>query len=251
MRTILIDDELDSLESLQAELKIYCPELEVTAACNSAREGLEAIRTQAPELVFLDIEMPYMNGFELLESLDEIDFDVIFVTAYDEFAVRAFEFNVMDYLLKPVMKSKLLSAVSKVKSRRSPQLDQNQLKALISNIHVQSTQKMDSIALPIAEGFEFVHVNEIAYVRAESNYSWVFLTNGAKYLLAKTLKQVCGMLRFPQFFRAHQSYYVNMNAVKQYFRGQGGYLVMKDGEHIPVSRANKKALMRYLSGEDV
>lgn len=244
MRTILIDDEPDSLESLQTEIQSYCPDAEIIASFSDPRQGLDAIRRKTPELVFLDIEMPHLNGFELLQSLDRIDFDVIFVTAYDEYAVKAFEFNAVDYLLKPVMKSKLIQAVQKVSEKRSSNLDNDQLKALINNIHLHSRQEMENIALPTSDGFEFVHVNDISYLQSESNYTWVHLVNQQKYLLARTLKDMSAMIAFPQFYRAHQSYYVNLNHAKKYVRGQGGYLVMKDGTQIPVSRANKEALMQ-------
>jgi two-component system LytT family response regulator len=246
MRTILIDDELDSLESLATEIKSYCPDIDVVATCSDPRKARKLISEHAPELVFLDIEMPHLNGFELLQTLPEIDFDVIFVTAYDAYAVRAFEFNAVDYLLKPVMKSKLTQAVQKVRDKQHSQLDGDQLKALINNIHLHSRQEIENIALPTSEGFEFVHVNDIAYLQSDSNYTWVHLKSQQKYLLARTLKDMSSMISFPQFFRAHQSYYVNLNHVKKYVRGQGGYLVLKDGAQIPVSRANKDTLMRLM-----
>ncbi len=247
MRTIIIDDELDSLESLSAELKIYCPELQIVAICNSAQEGRKAILEHEPELVFLDIEMPYMNGFELLESLDDIFFNIIFVTAYNEYAVRAFEFNVVDYILKPIMKSKLIKAVNKIRSKPNLSLDKTNLKALINNMQLHTGHIMESIAFPSSDGFIFVHINEIIYIQAENNYSWVYTDSGDKHLLSKTLKEAAGLIPFPQFFRPHQSYYVNMNFVKQYIRGKGGYLMLRDGTQIPVSRNNRNALLDYLN----
>ena len=244
MRAILIDDELDSLESLQAELNTYRPDIEILAACDDPRVGLKEIINSNPDVIFLDIEMPHLNGFELLESLNTIDFDVIFVTAYDEYAVRAFEFNAADYLLKPVMKSKLLQAIDRLDERNQRGLSKQELSALVTNLHVRG---MENIALPTSDGFEFVHVNEIMFMKSESNYTWVHMATESKYLLSKTLKDMASMIAFPQFFRAHQSYLVNLNHVKKYVRGKGGYLVLRNGEHIPVSRANKEALMILLN----
>lgn len=246
MRTILIDDEIDSLESLAFEVNSYCPDLEVIGSFHDSREALKAIATLQPDLVFLDIEMPHLNGFELLESLPSIDFDIIFVTAYDEFAVRAFDFNAIDYLLKPIMKSKLINAVQRIKEKHHSRLTESDIKALIANARLQSQPGMENIALPTSEGFEFIHVNDIVYLQSESNYTWVHLRSGTKHLLAKTLKDMSAMISFPQFFRAHQSYFVNLNHAKKYVRGQGGYLVLKDDTQIPVSRAHREELLSLL-----
>ena len=244
LKAILIDDELDSLESLAMELKAYCPALTVVGSYSDPREGRKALLENQPDILFLDIEMPHLNGFELLESLAKINFEVIFVTAYDEFAIRAFEFNATDYLLKPIMKSKLIQAVQKIEDQKNNHVDHEDLKALVQNIQLQ--RGLENIALPTTDGFEFIHVNDIAFLKSESNYTWVHLTNKQKHLMSKTLKEVSQMVRFPQFFRSHQSYLVNLNYVKKYVRGNGGYLVLKDKTQIPVSRANKDSLMKIL-----
>ncbi len=247
MRAFLIDDEQDSLESLSAEIQQYCPEITIAGTFNDPRKGLEALQNEKPDLLFLDIEMPHLNGFELLQKVGQIDFDVIFVTAYDEYAVKAFEFNAVDYLLKPILKAKLIQAVQKASEKQGAHLDNDQIKALINNIQLHSRLEMENIALPTAEGFEFIHVNDIAYLQADNNYTWVHLLSKQKYYLTRTLKEMAAMIHFPQFFRSHQSYYVNLNHVKKYVRGQGGYLVLKDGTQIPVSRANKEPLIHLLT----
>ena len=246
LKAILIDDEKSSLESLQFDLADYCPEVTVLAACKSAAHGLQAIGEHSPDVVFLDIEMPRMNGFELLQSLPQIDFNVIFVTAYDQFAVRAFEFNAVDYLLKPIRKAQLVQAVQKVLRKIEHTFPQDELDALINNVQLHNKTGIENIALPTNEGFEFVHVDTIAHLQAESNYTWVFLESGKKYLVSKTLKDMAAMIPFPQFFRAHKSYVVNLNRVSRYIRGHGGYLVLHDGTQIPVSRSQKESLMRLL-----
>jgi two-component system LytT family response regulator len=144
------------------------------------------------------------------------------------------------------MKAKLIQAVQKVADRQSHQFSQMNLNALMTNMKLQSLRTMENIALPTSDGFEFVHMNEIVYLRSDSNYTWVYLRDQNKHLLTKTLKDMQAMITFPQFFRAHQSYLVNLNHVKKYVRGKGGYLVLKDDTQIPVSRANKEALMHIL-----
>ncbi len=246
LTAIIIDDEPDSLDSLKSEVQFYCPEIRIMAAHDDPREGYKDILKMKPDVVFLDIEMPHMNGFELLESLPEIDFDVIFITAYDEFAIKAFEFNACDYLLKPVIKSKLIQAVNKVLERKDHGMVPKDLAALVNHVHVGRSDGIEKIALPTSEGFEFIHVNDILYFKAESNYTWVYLNNGDRYLIAKTLKQFAGFLNFNQLFRSHHSWIVNLNHVKKYMKGQGGHLVLNNGVTIPVSRANKEQLLNLL-----
>jgi two-component system, LytTR family, response regulator len=246
LKAILIDDERSSLESLTYEIKEYCPEVEVIKACQDPQEGLTQLQKLKPDILFLDIEMPGMNGFELLQKLPDIPFHVIFITAYDQFAIKAFEFNAIDYLLKPVRKTKLISAVQKVVDRQHSRFDKIDLDALIQNIRVQSHSGLENIALPTSDGFSMVHINDITQLQAESNYTWVYLTNHKKYLVTKTLKDMEDMLRFPQYFRPHKSFLVNLNHVDRYVRGQGGYLIMKDNAQIPVARAQKLELLRVL-----
>ena len=246
LKAILIDDEKGSLESLSFEIHEYCPEVDIIAKCQDPMDGILKIREIHPDLVFLDIEMPGMNGFELLQQLPELNFNVIFVTAYDQFAIKAFDFNAVDYVLKPVRKAKLISAVQKVVDRQHPKFDQTGLDALIQNIRIQVHTGIESIALPTHDGFTMVHVNDITHLQAESNYTWVYHISQKKYLVTKTLKDMEEMLVFPQYFRAHKSFLVNLNHVERYIRGQGGYLVMKDHTQIPVARTQKIDLLRLL-----
>lgn len=248
IKAILIDDERSSVESLTFELNAYCPDVEIIGSSRDPIEGKALIKSLQPDLVFLDIEMPDLNGFELLQSFDSITFDVVFVTAYDQFAIRAFEFNAVDYILKPVRKIKLIQAVDRVKSRKQHQFDPMVLDALLQNIQVQTKGGFEKIALPIGEGFTMMHVNDIAYLLAESNYTWVHMANGKKHLIAKTLKDIEALLNFSQYYRAHKSYLVNLNHVDRYVRGQGGYLITMDGAQIPVSRAQKSELMEKFKG---
>lgn len=245
MRAILIDDEVNALDTLEIELKAYCPEVTVIKKCAGAKEGLAAIRKHNPDIIFLDIEMPWMSGFELLGQLGAFSLDVIFVTAYSEFAIKAFEVNAVDYLLKPISKIKLIDAVQKAKDRR-PVTD-DVLRNIMTTLDANRTARpLPHIALPTPEGLEFVKIDDIIYASADSNYSNIHLKDGNTILLAKTLKQVEALVEGRNFLRIHQSYLVNLAFIKKYIKGQGGTLVMESGVSLPVSRSCKESLMSLI-----
>jgi len=245
MRAILIDDELACTETLAIELSAYCPEVEIIAKCNTAEDGLKAILKSKPDIVFLDIEMPWMNGFELLEQIPTINFAVIFVTAYDQFAIKAFRFSAVDYLLKPIDKSELIEAVQKV-NQRSPENKANeQLQYLLKNIKHQN-EPLPNIALPTMEGLDFIAVKDIIYCESDNNYTNLFQTNGKKILLSKPLKEIEAMLSEHRFFRTHQSFLVHLDHISKYIKGSGGYVVMSNGANVTVSRAKKEELLKLV-----
>ena len=246
IKAYLVDDEKSSIQSLQYELEAYCENVKVVGSNRKPKEALKELMADPPDLLFLDIEMPDMNGFELLQSMDNIPFDVIFVTAYDQFAMQAFEFNAIDYILKPVRKSKLIAAVQRVDERQQHTFPKVDLDALMNNIQFQSKPSLEKIALPTSDGYKFVHANDIVLLKAESNYTWVHLKT-EKYLISKTLKEMATMIAFPQFFRSHKSYLVNLNHVDRYVRGTGGYLILENSEQVPVARGQKEELMRLLN----
>ena len=245
LRTIIIDDEYSCVESLAIEAAAYCPEVRIIAKCDSAEKGLEAIRAQSPDLVFLDIEMPFMNAFELLEQCHPIEFDVIFVTAYDQYAIKAFDVNAADYLLKPVQKNKLISAVDKVARKRVRGFTQDHLEAIVATLQ-SSTTPLPNLALPTIEGFEFVKVDNILYAEAESNYTHIHLTSKKKHILSRTLKEVELMLEGHHFVRIHQSFLVNLSHVAKYVKGAGGYIILTDGTSLNVSRNFKSRLLAVI-----
>ena len=242
IRAILIDDELACTETLAIELGAYCPDVEVIAKCNSPQEGIKLIENLKPDLVFLDIEMPWMNGFELLEKLDNIDFSVIFVTAYDQFAIKAFRVSAIDYLLKPIDKKELIEAIEKVK-RLHPNTDTNeQLQFLLENIKRQS-DPLPNIALPTMEGLDFVAVKDIVYCESDNNYTKVIKAESKPLLLSKPLKEIEQMLSEYSFLRVHQSYLINLTHINKYIKGAGGYVIMSNGDNVTVSRAKKEELL--------
>jgi two-component system LytT family response regulator len=244
IKTILIDDELHCLETLSILLKDYCPEVQVIEQCCSAKKGLDAIEINNPELVFLDIEMPVMNGFEMLEKFNEIPFAIIFTTSYDQYAVKALHFSALDYLLKPVDPKELIYAVNKVKEQRQLPMHE-QFQILLSKIH-DNDHHFNKIAVPTSEGFELIPVDQIIYCEANDNYTHLFLKNKTKIIACRTLKEMEELFEeFPFFVRVHHSYLVNLNEVVKYFRGEGGHLVMSDGQTVNVSRSRKEELLKF------
>jgi len=243
IKAILVDDEEHCRESLSILLEEYCPQVQLLAACSSAKEALQAIETLKPSLVFLDIEMPEMNGFEMLQQFKQLPFFVIFTTGYDQYAVKAFHFSALDYLMKPIDRHELIAAVNKLQQQQHhPLLEQFQL--LLSQ--VQHKGDFKKIALPTIEGFELINIEEIIRLEADSNYTQIFLKNKSRLTVCRALKDMEEQLQdFPHFMRVHHSYVVNLNEAKIYVRGEGGYLIMNDGSTVNVSRSRKDALIKW------
>ncbi len=243
IKAIIIDDEVHCIDTLSMLLADYCPEVDVVDKCMSAKKGLEAIEELKPELVFLDIEMPVMNGFEFLEQFNAIPFSVIFTTSYDQYAIKAIRFSALDYLLKPIDPKELITAVQKVQEKKmhpSPE----QFRMLMDQVHNKGN-KITRVAVPTSEGFELILAEEIIYCEANDNYTHLFLKNKRKLIACRTLKEVEEQLTdFASFIRVHHSYMVNLNEVNKYVRGEGGYLIMSDSTTVNVSRSRKDALMR-------
>jgi two-component system LytT family response regulator len=246
---ILIDDEARSREALSGKLKSVAPQLDIVAQCASAKEGLAAIEEFHPDLVFLDVEMPVMSGFAMLESLEKIDFDVVFVTAYDQYALRAFRFSALDYLLKPVdpgeLKKCVLNFETKFAARKQHHLG-SQLNELLANFRSAGNNK---IALPTSEGYQFVFPDDIVRIQSDSNYCEFYFKNGKKLVVSRTLKEYETLLEDSNFCRVHNSHLVNLRFVSKYLKGEGGYLVLEDGTSIEVSTRKKPVVMQRLAGK--
>lgn len=242
LTAILIDDEKGCLDTLEIELQTYCTDVKVLAKFQSAEKALEILETIRPDMVFLDISMPQMNGFDFLLKIPKINFEVIFCTAYDAYALTAFEFCAIDYLLKPVSKDKLIRAVDKVRQKQSKQVDLQNLELLLANMRGGIHHK-PNVAVPTAEGLEFISINDIIYAEADGNYSRIMMGNKEKILISRTLKDLEMLLSNHPFVRIHQSYLVNLTHIKKYIKGEGGYVVMNNGANLQVSRANRMKLM--------
>lgn len=240
LKAILIDDEPDCVRLLAHELATHCPQVQVVGQTSSSEEGLRLAQIHQPDLLFLDIEMPRMNGFQLLERLGSVPCHLVFVTAYNEFAVKAFRFSALDYLLKPIDSAELREAVRKAEQRRPT--DGRQVESLRTQLQTQ--QLADKIAVPYQNGVMFLPVAEVVYCEADSNYTRVVATQGRQYLLTRTLREVQDVLETRNFLRVHRQYLVNLDHLQRYVRGEGTYLVMTDGASIPVARNQKDRLVQ-------
>lgn len=243
VKALIVDDELNNRENLKLALTQYCPEVKVIGEADSAITALDFLQSNEPNLVFLDIAMPLGNGFQFLESLDQINFDIIFVTAYNQYAIRAIKFCAIDYLLKPIDALELKQAVNRVISNQAKKEQQQKLELLLSNMN-QPSQK---IALPQSDHVEFVKVEDIIRCKGEKNYTWFFLKDDRKLLVSQTLKEYVTLLEDFHFFRVHQSHLVNLHQIQKYSRRDGGYVVMTDEEQIPVARNRKETLQQKLA----
>ena len=248
IKAILIDDEQHCLESLSMDIEKYCPDIQICKTLSSSKDGLRYIKTIKPDLVFLDIEMPWMNGFEMLEYLQPLDFEVIFVTAYDSYAIHAFKVNAIDYLMKPIDQIDLVSAVEKVKQKLlKNENNHEQIQALINQYF--NSKKQQKIIFSEKDRQKFINPDTIIYIMAESNYSTVYMENSSPLTLSVTLKSIEDKLENLNFLRIHHSYLVNMDKVKEYVKSDGGYLIMSDQSIVPISRSKKSILKTKLSNE--
>ena len=244
IKAIIIDDEPDCCESLSILLKRNCPEVNIVATCYSAETALSVINETKPQLVFLDIEMPNMNGFEMLEKLPAIDFELVFTTSYDQYAIKAIRFSALDYLLKPIDREELQKAVKKVANHLQKPLTQ-QLEILLQKIN-HSNNSIQRIALPTMEGLKLVPVESIISCASEGNYSIFFMKDKQKIVVSRPLKEIEEMLEEHSFLRVHNSYIVNMNEIDRFIKGEGGYLIMSDSSIVDVSRSKKEMLLKKL-----
>jgi two-component system LytT family response regulator len=245
IKAVIVDDEEHSLQSTRLLVERHCPEVEVIGLADSAQRGIEMINNLQPEIVFLDIAMPVMNGFEMLQELSYQNIEVIFTTAYDEYAIRAFRVNAADYLLKPIDKDELVEAVEKVKGRIHGNGATDRIARLLKLMDQQEI-KNRRVGFSVEGKISMVDLDDIVFCQSDSNYTIVHLLSGKSILLSKTLKQVEQLIEHPDFFRVQNSFLVNLNHIKEYIRGEGGDLIMSNGKSVRVSRAKKDELMKRL-----
>lgn len=246
IRCLLVDDEQDSLDVMEMLLQTYCPQVEIVKVCHSALEGIDAIHELRPDVVFLDIEMPNMNGFGMLDSFPELFFDVVFITAYHQFAITAFRYSALNYLLKPVDPDDLIATVQRIEKNRKPPLKE-QMQLMLESLQLSGSQRVERIALTTSYGMLFVNTRDILYCASDDNYTNVIMTGGKKIIVAKTLKEIDETLSGPDFYRVHASYLINLNHIQKFVRGDGGYLVMDDDHTVSISRAKKQEFLDLFS----
>jgi two-component system LytT family response regulator len=245
IKAIIIEDEKMSRETLRRMLEKYCPTVEVVAEADGYRKGLEQIRKFNPDVIFLDIQMPDGSGFRLLEEVDDIDFEIIFTTAFDQFAIKAIKYSALDYLLKPIIPQDLMDAVKKVEKKRAEVRKRKNMDIQMDGAHIadESSQK---IILSTSEMIHVINVDDIVRCESDNYYTYFFFTDGRKLLVSKTLKENEELLSNHNFIRPHKSHLVNVKYIKSFIRQEGGYIIMTDGSRIPVSRRKKDKIMETL-----
>jgi len=242
LKAIIVEDEEAGRVTLSNYLGKYCPDVKLEAMVDSVKTGLEAIKKYSPDIVFLDVEMPFGNGFDLLEQSEDIDFETVFVTAYSEYAIKALNFSASYYILKPIDIDELISAVDKIKIEKEKNDNSVHSKILLENIK-NSNKQLHKIVLPLLDGFEVVQVKDILRCKAEDNFTSFFMKDGSKQLICRTLKFYEEMLKDFDFVRIHKSHMVNVQHIKRYKKGKGGQVIMSDGAEVEVSVKRKKDLL--------
>jgi len=235
MNCIIIDDEKHCIKTLSSLLKTNFPEVNILATCTESTKAYDLIQQHKPDFIFLDIEMPLLNGFDLLSKFEQLFFEVIFTTAYDSYAIKAIKYSALDYLLKPISKEDLAAAIEKIKNKKRP-ISKAQVQMATA---VHNKQLPDTIALPTADGLNFASVNDIVYCTADGSYTRMYMTDKSEILLSKALGDVDELLSEYNFFRIHHSTLINLKQVKKYIRGEGGEVIMSNGQSLQVARTRK------------
>lgn len=244
IRAVIVDDEISAIKSLQWEINAFCPWIEVCATYLTPLEATKGIDLIKPDCVFLDIEMPQMDGFQLLHSLRFRNFELIFTTAYDNYALQAFRENAVDYLLKPIDSDDLRIAAERVLNRKKNNRLGEQLRNIMQDMRKQRTAR--KIPLSFIDKTIYVSSEDIIYCKSDGNYTEVFMNGGRKEVLSKKMKEVEALIDDPGFYRTHHSFLVNLGCVTEFVKSDGQYLILQDGSNIPVSRSKKAHLLHLL-----
>ena len=244
-KAILIDDEAKSRTALGSFLSKYCPSVELVGEADGVKSGLQIIAQTSPDVVFLDIEMNDGTGFDLLEKISNPSFEVIFVTAFNQYAIKAFRFSAIDYLLKPVNPEDLIQAVSKLSDNSRLNEIERKLEALMSN-----RKSIQKIAIPSMQGIRLEEVANIRYCESDNYYTIIHLLTGERLIVSKTLKEYDKTLSDDGFIRIHQKYLVKVSEIKTYSKSDGGFVTLSDGTHLTVSRRKKDELLKAISSRN-
>jgi two-component system LytT family response regulator len=244
LRAILIDDEESSLNALREKILRHCPQVAIVAASQSAQDAIQKIDGLHPDLIFLDIEMPVMNGFLMLQSLQYKGFELIFTTAYNHYAVKAIRISALDYLMKPVEIEELKMAVERAEAKRGSTTI-HQLDLLVENM-VAKFNPNQRIAIPTGDGLQFIFLRDVIYIEANINYSYFFLTGDRKFIVSRTLKDFEDILPSDMFIRIHNSYIINKNYAEKYIRGEGGQVVLLNGTVLDVAKRKKAEFLKAI-----
>ncbi len=241
MKVLIIDDEEKSRLTLRNFIEKYEKGIEIAGEADGVVSGMKLIKTEKPEAVFLDVEMKDGTGFDLLELLNPVDFNVVFVTAFNHYAVKAFQYSAVDYLLKPLDPSRLKEAVKKLQENAAPNDHQQKVNTLLEN-----RSSLEKLALPAIDGLIMIKVSDILRLESEVNYTRFFLNTGESYLSTKTLKEYDALLLGTNFYRIHKSHLINLDCVARYIKGEGGTIILEDGTELEVARRRKEGLLQAL-----
>jgi len=250
LKAVIVDDEQKSRENLMVLLDDFCQNVAVLAMASTVNEGLDAVKNTQPDILFLDIQMHKETGFDLLRRIDKIDFEIIFTTAHSEYAIEAIKFAAIDYLLKPIDITDLRKAVKRVEKKRTDSFLSDKLDVLIQNFKSESSDQY-KLALPTSDGLVFINVKDILYCEAMSNYTKFHMVDKSNYLVSKTLKEYETLFTNHNFFRIHNSFLINVREVQKYVRGEGGYVIMNNGQSLDVSKRKKEAFLNKISSTNL
>lgn len=245
MKAILIDDEISNLENLRTLLEKHCPQVTIMATAQNVSNAVDAVEKYLPDLVFLDIQMGEQTGFDVLKLLPKRNFEVVFVTAYDQYGIKAVKFAALDYLLKPIDIEELINAVNVAEHKLTKRIQTSQLDFLLQQLKKPKTN-VSKIALQMQSEIRYVALSEIIRCEADNTYTYFFLANKEKILVSKSLKEYADLLRPNGFLRTHQSHLVNPKFVKSWLKEDGGVLLLSSGEKIPISKPNKDTVKQAL-----
>ncbi len=248
VKVVIVDDEQNSREALIGKLDLFCPEVEIAGEAGGVSEAIETINSVNPDAVFLDIKLAGESGFDILEAISEnpeVNPEIVFITAHDEFAIQAIKFSALDYLLKPIDPEELVKAIRKIEEQKGIPKNAANLNVLVENIR-QASDSPKKIVVPTSDGMHIIKLSDIVRLESSSNYTTFFLNNEKSLLASKTLKEFDNMLSGYNFNRIHKSHLVNMNFLKRYVQTDGGYLILEDGSKIPVANRKKEQLISIL-----
>jgi two-component system, LytTR family, response regulator len=244
--TVVIDDEPDAVDFITSIIAEYCPKIEVTGKAHNITDGVRIIKQIRPDLVFLDIEMPNGTGFDLLSQFPDKNFDVIFITAFNHYAIQAIKYSAVDYILKPINIEEFIESVNRVINKRNTANTAGsvQYEALLENLR---TIRPTRLVIPTSDGREYLNPDTIIRIEADRSYSWFFLHDKRKILVSRHLKEFQDLLNDRNFFRPHNSHLINLEFVRKFIRQDGGYIEMTDGSQIPISRNRKDLFLSHMS----
>jgi two-component system LytT family response regulator len=245
LRAILVDDEEHSLNALKQKIIQHCDAVEVIGACTKPDEAIEKINLLQPDILFLDIEMPGINGFSLLKKIEHKNFDVVFVTAYDHYAIKAIRFSALDYLVKPVDVDELKATVDRAIQKKNTSLPNQRLELLLDQLS-QPKKNFNRIAIPSHDGIQFIKVDDIIYLEANVNYTHIYAAGNSKYIVSRTIKDFEEILPTEIFIRIHNSYIINKDYLEKYIRGEGGQVVLSNGTVLDVAKRKKAEFLKAI-----